>query len=513
MSQTAKVCHDHALADSRARERQRRNWVARGHEEISSDEGEDDAGFEGGAWRRGNVGEEEIDDQGSQYKDRWPEQYVNVPLHDWLPPDADSPGARSPSPTYSLEEELGLHRDFQALEIFDSDDDELVQGLLPVLQDDPEAVDLDRDPLRLAREDIFQPDDNDNPIEHQDLDTGDVDAPHTFQQPPAFSEDPAIRHAYIRAFISAAFCGSTQSAVTDALRGNATEFRGICDRYPGVHLEGLETMALSLRAVERRLGVSTDSLIAYYFLCPDCWAPHHPSTLYKLESPTCQKDTCSGLLFSEKQLSSRTRRVPTKVLSYTSPEKAMQHLLLRPGKYEQFQLWRTGDDQPAEVPPLQHTGLAAFDDLDRPMSDIYDGWMWKAAQSGLKRRKGGPWTIQDVDVLNVKQRFVALPCGLQVQLNLDWYVLRTAAACNHSDQIFRFQSVKNTSHSSGALYMTVLNNPRSVRFCRAKTALLMALPGPHEPDQDQLNEIMNLPVRSFLKLYDGMHLLLEHDSH
>jgi hypothetical protein len=67
-------------------------------------------------------------------------------------------------------------------------------------------------------------------------------------------------------------------------------------------------------------------------------------------------------------------------------------------------------------------GLAAFPDPSKPMMDIYDGWGWRAIQAGLERRRGGEWTIRDVDVRNLHQRFVSLPLGLVWQMNIDWYV-------------------------------------------------------------------------------------------
>ena len=56
------------------------------------------------------------------------------------------------------------------------------------------------------------------------------------------------------------------------------------------------------------------------------------------------------------------------------------------------------------------------------MTDIYDGWGWRTIQAGLDRQRGGKWTVQDVDVHELHQRFVSLPLGLVWQMNIDWYV-------------------------------------------------------------------------------------------
>ena len=55
-----------------------------------------------------------------------------------------------------------------------------------------------------------------------------------------------------------------------------------------------------------------------------------------------------------------------------------------------------------------------------PMQDIYDGWGWHMIQAGLECQQGGPWGIQDAMVTEVAQWFVALPCSLLWQINIDW---------------------------------------------------------------------------------------------
>jgi len=67
-------------------------------------------------------------------------------------------------------------------------------------------------------------------------------------------------------------------------------------------------------------------------------------------------------------------------------------------------------------------GLNTFPDPSKHMLDIYDGWGWQAIQAGLEWWQGGAWTIQDVDVWNLHQRFVSLPLGLVWQMNLNWYM-------------------------------------------------------------------------------------------
>jgi hypothetical protein len=68
----------------------------------------------------------------------------------------------------------------------------------------------------------------------------------------------------------------------------------------------------------------------------------------------------------------------------------------------------------------------------------------------------------------------------------------------------RFQAVVGSCHSTGALYLTLCNNPRGIRFLREETILVMLPPGPHEPTLEQLNKVMILFVKNMKKLYNGM---------
>ncbi|KAJ7488716.1 hypothetical protein B0H11DRAFT_1620205, partial [Mycena galericulata] len=58
-------------------------------------------------------------------------------------------------------------------------------------------------------------------------------------------------------------------------------------------------------------------------------------------------------------------------------------------------------------------------------------------------------------------------------------------------------------HSTGALYATICNNPRHIRNLREETILLMMFPGPFEPTSDQWNNVIDICVKHFQKLYNG----------
>ncbi|PCH36567.1 hypothetical protein WOLCODRAFT_20614 [Wolfiporia cocos MD-104 SS10] len=165
---------------------------------------------------------------------------------------------------------------------------------------------------------------------------------------------------------------------------------------------------------------------------------------------------------------------------------SLQCILMRSGKYDELQKWRTENDQPGRVAPSDLRGMDAFPDPTVPLTDICDGWGWRAIQAGLEHRRGGKWGIEDADVHQIHQRFVSLPCGIVLIFNIDW-----------------FGSKKKTYHSSGAIYLSICNNPHSKRFLRDETMIFCVIPGPNEPSLEQLNNILEPMVRELLELGNG----------
>jgi len=54
----------------------------------------------------------------------------------------------------------------------------------------------------------------------------------------------------------------------------------------------------------------------------------------------------------------------------------------------------------------------------------------------------------------------------------------------------RFSALKRRSYSSGTLWATIVNLPRDKRFLFGNKFLLLAIPGPHEPNTEQLNGLV-----------------------
>ncbi|KAF9464321.1 hypothetical protein BDZ94DRAFT_1308102 [Collybia nuda] len=272
----------------------------------------------------------------------------------------------------------------------------------------------------------------------------------------------------------------------------------------GLDFPGADNFARTIGTVEKRLGVSTAGFIIYLVLCPLCWTTHHPRRLPFLKSPCCFNGDCLGTLYTTKRLSDGTEKwTPVLILPYVPPLQAIQHMCLRPGKVAQWQHWRGVGDKPGMRPPTTRKGFDAYDNLDKLLHDITDAWGWRMIQAGLECCRNGCWEVSDISVLEKAQQFVALPNGLVLQMNIDWY-------CNlppikrlcliDSD---RFQAIKNGNHSTGALYITICNNPRTVWYLREETILVFVFPPtPNEPSLEQLNKPLNLFVKDLKALYN-----------
>jgi hypothetical protein len=193
------------------------------------------------------------------------------------------------------------------------------------------------------------------------------------EEPWAFDDHPAIRNAYIRAFVGSVFDGMTRNATLNMLNGSRIILQS--GAAAGVDYPGLENFATTLPTVEKRLGVSTNTLITYLFLCNVCWKPHFPEELAELQHSDCDQSDCTGTLYTVKRLSGGVeKRTPTLTLPFVPPEKAIQRMCLQPGKVAQWQEWREPRDTVGEREPSPLTGYEAFPDPDKPMTDITDGW-------------------------------------------------------------------------------------------------------------------------------------------
>lgn len=373
--------------------------------------------------------------------------------------------------------------------------------------DPPPAHDLEADNLFVSNETLFNP-------ENEEAGAGARVAQayeDSIELPPAFDEDPLIRNIYIRTMIQSAFHKATHEDVRRMLNDQKASLQAVAERA-NMELD-LDDMAQSLRTLERRLGLSVDEDITYYFVCPLCWDRHHPSELTELASPACLKEPCLGILYTTsprrgRQGGSLEKRTPTQVMPYCSLERYIRRMFQRIGKAEEVQHWRTESDHGYQEPETLEEWKARTDP-DKPLMDVHDGAAWRAAQAALSRdfdlrTMARDQKATDQNTWPQKVRFVSLKFGLLLTMNIDWCVAffqpRSVLILLFSN---RFQPMSTRNHSSGAVYFVVNNLPRSIRFLRENTFLVCVLPGPHEPSKEQMNAVLD-PIRDeFIALGNG----------
>lgn len=102
------------------------------------------------------------------------------------------------------------------------------------------------------------------------------------------------------------------------------------------------------------------------------------------------------------------------------------------------------------------------------LEDVFDGKVWK-------------------DFLNPGGiPFLSLPYNYAFILNVDW-----------------FQPFQHSQYACGAVYVAVLNLPRSVRYSINNVILLGIIPGPKEPELT-INTFIEPLVNELLQLWDGL---------
>ena len=105
------------------------------------------------------------------------------------------------------------------------------------------------------------------------------------------------------------------------------------------------------------------------------------------------------------------------------------------------------------------------------MSDIYDGAVWQSFQ-----------------YINEEELLAGRYC-LGLLINIDW-----------------FQPYKHTEYSVGAIYISILNFPRQLRYCRENMIVVGIIPGPREPKL-VMNSYLECLVEDLLKLWKGVKML------
>ncbi len=175
--------------------------------------------------------------------------------------------------------------------------------------------------------------------------------------------------------------------------------------------------------------------------------PNHPFARYR--------NPCNVVLLKKVTLKhGKTKLVPKKEYPYRSIIKSLNVLLQRPDVLEKLDAWKQ-----RSVP-------------DGLLTDIYDGKIWKEFMA-----------INDEPFLSGETTY-----GLM--LNVDW-----------------FKPFKRTQYKVGAIYLVVLNFPRSERFLRENLILVGIIPGPSEPNH-VMNTYLTPMIKELQDLWKGVEMKL-----
>ena len=222
-----------------------------------------------------------------------------------------------------------------------------------------------------------------------------------------------------------------------------------------------DTFPTTLYRLHGFLGTKSASIIRYV-CCPNCHEVYHYSDCIKLcgtkqTSEKCTRKTglrtCGTLLL--KPIQSTTGRLvlcPIKTYCYMPIKNSLQQLLNRPGFQESCESWRTRNV------------------TEGVMSDVYDGNIWKEFQ----QFKGKP--------------FLSQPFTYGLMLNIDW-----------------FKPYKHLEYSVGAIYLTIMNLPRQVRFKQENVMLVGLIPGPKEPSLT-INSFLRPLIDELLSFFNGVQM-------
>ncbi|QRV94930.1 Transposase family Tnp2 protein [Ceratobasidium sp. AG-Ba] len=306
----------------------------------------------------------------------------------------------------------------------------------------------------------------------------------------AFEEPELIRNAYIDVFIQKSLYGATHRAIKHQLRAA----RRALATHPSIHPENIAKMAQTIGTVEKRLGVNSDSLITIFTLCPTCRRLYTREYIDGADDSRCLNEGCSGILFIVRKLASGAqRRVSTVTYPFASPIAWIRHMLNLPGMAEMIQHWRTEDsDNEGLQPPVPSERWIQAINPSKPIGDMCDAWGWRSTEAGLERyadpRTGN---VIDASPLDPPVRFTSLPFGISLSLNTDW-----------------FQATKEGNYSVGACYLAINNLPRHMRFLRENISLCLLMPGPNEPNDYALDQMLGPLINELLELKQGVRMIV-----
>ena len=207
-----------------------------------------------------------------------------------------------------------------------------------------------------------------------------------------------------------------------------------------------ETIPVGTGTVQKLLGVAQMNNFIQYVVCPKCHSVYSfddcviRSRNGSLASKYCQhipypnhpqhtrRKVCNTLLLKTVKTKSGVSLQAIKAYSYRSIKASVALLASNTNFLEDCEKWR---NRQVKVPPSL-------------LGDIYDGEVWKEFNTSTNG-------------------FLSSPFSYLLTLNVDW-----------------FQPYERSVYSIGAIYLTIQNLPRNIRYLPEYTILVGVMPGPKE---------------------------------
>lgn len=250
------------------------------------------------------------------------------------------------------------------------------------------------------------------------------------------------------------------TAIEFFLRLLSVLFAALARLYPAL-VAFVTIFPRSLYQMRRFLKLEKNSFVRYV-TCPKC------SEICKCEDCVEIKGTkrmskpcsiCGAKLLKTVHMANKQELLyPIRTYSYRSLRSSLQLLLDRPNFYLDCEHWKNRKQK------------------DNSFSDVYDGAIWQEFQS-----YGG-------------KPFLSESYTFGLMINVDW-----------------FKVYKHTEYSMGAIYLSVMNLPRSLRFRQENMILIGLIPGPKEPRLN-INPFLSPLVDELLEFIDGIPLNVSSQS-